>query len=187
MKPSTKNKLTDIFAISSIILLLISLGMIFYVSIYLPEQFENDYKKVLQQKYDRDYYKASLKVNENGTGEYFQDTKNIIIYTKNRYIWEVKETAIHEICHYVWFEFLNESTRQDWDLLSKNSVSHYGLNDSDKVNLLMNGSSVFVSEYAEKNELEDFAESCSAFWLEWNKLDFRKELFMKRYIKELIE
>ena len=166
----------------SIIFLLISL----YIVVFVSGQWEEEYKKELQQKYDRDYYKASLEVDENDTGEYFQDTKNIIIYTKNREIWDTKRTAIHEICHYIYFEFLNETIREEWNILHNNSVSHYGLNDTEQESLLTNGSSTHVSEYAEKNELEDFAESCSAFWLEWNKLDFRKETFMKKYVEELI-
>ena len=181
-KMSIKEKFIDLFFILGFSFLSISLFIIVFVS----GQWEEEYKNELQQKYDRDYYKASLEVDENNTGEYFQDTKNIIIYTKNREIWDIKRTAYHEIGHYIWFEKLNESQKEEWILLYNHSISNYGLNDSEKISLLMNGSSVFVSEYAEKNELEDFAESFSAWHLEWNKLDFRKELFMKKHITELI-
>ena len=173
---------THLFFIFGFVFLSISL----YIIIFVSGQWEEEYKKELQQKYDRDYYKASLEVDENNTGEYFQDTKNIIIYTKNREAWHIKRTAIHEICHFIFFEKLNETVREEWKILYDDSVSHYGLNDTEKIYLLMNGSSIFVSNYAEKNELEDFAESCSAFALGLNKLDFRKEIFMKRYIKNLI-
>ena len=122
----------------------------------------------------------------NRTGGYWQDTKNIVIYTKDREAWSVTRTAMHEICHYVYFEKINESQRDEWELLHNNSVSHHFLNDTEKINLLMNGSSTFVSEYAETNKLEDFAESCSAFVLGWNKLDSRKEIFMKVYIQMLM-
>lgn len=183
MKLSAKYKLINVFfGISIGLLIIISL----YIIVFVSGQWEEEYKKELQQKYDRDYYKASLKVDENDTGEYFQDTKNIIIYTKNREIGDVKRTAIHEICHYLYFEFLNDSQKEEWKLLHNNSVSANFLNDSDKLNLLTNGSSFFVSDYAEKHEVEDFAESCSAFVLWWNKLDFRKELFMKKYVEGLI-
>ena len=182
MKTKTLENISRLCLILSLILLSISA----YIIVFVSGQWEEEYKKELQKKYDRDYYKASLKVDENDTGEYFQDTKNIIIYTKNREVWSIKKTAIHEICHFIYFEKFNETQRGEWIVLHNNSVSDYGLNDSEKINLLTNGSSIFVSDYAEKNELEDFAESCSAFWLESNKLDFRKELFMKKYVTEYI-
>ena len=90
MKTKTLETISiHLFFILGFIFLSISLFIIVFVS----GQWEEDYKKELQEKYDRDYYKASLKVDENDTGEYFQDTKNIIIYTKNREFWSVKRIS----------------------------------------------------------------------------------------------
>ena len=181
MKLKTKQQLTKNFFALSLIM--------FFISIYTIKSLDNyeiEYKKEIQDKFNRDFTLALNENESNATGEYFFDTQNILIYTKNRYVWSVERTAYHEIGHYIYCVWLNESQRNEWELLYDNSISHYGLNDSEEVKLLMNGSSYFVSDYAEIDAEQDFAESYSAFRLKFNKLDFRKELFMEEYVRELI-
>jgi len=181
MQLKTKQQLTGIFFVLSLAFLFISIYIITSL-----DNYEIDYKKEIQDKFNRDFTLALEENESNTTGEYFFDTQNILIYTKNRYVWDVERTAYHEIGHYVFYNFLNDSQREEWELLYNNSVSHYDLNETEKVKLLMNGSSYFVSRYAKTDFSQDFAESYSAFRLKFNELDFRKELFMERYVRELI-
>jgi len=172
-----KETLTDIFFTISIILFI---SLIFSVS-----EFE-EYKKGMVEDFDKDYWKASSEVKESTTGEYFTDTKNIIIYTKDRYVWDVIQTAYHESGHYLWHEFLNESQRREYELIFDNSISDKFMGDTERFELMTNGSSYFISRYAEKNVREDFAESLTNRALKRNVLDKKREQFMKKYIDKLI-
>jgi len=139
--------------------------------------------ETMQDKFKRDYTIALSDSNSKLNGQYFLDTENILIYTKGNYIWYIEETFYHELGHLVFFRDFNESQRTEWEILYNNSVSFRFLNNSEKIELMSNGSSTFVSYYAETNPSQDFSESFSAFKLDWQKLDFKKEIFMRKYLK----
>src|SRR3990167_10319079 len=109
MSIKIKKKLASIYYIISIILII--------TSIYIINDAEKkvkNYEKHLQKIYDENYWEFSTKVDSNVTGQYDSNTKNIIIYTKNNYAWYIMEVAYHETAHYIWYEFLNDSLRNEY-------------------------------------------------------------------------
>lgn len=183
-----KTELANIFLALSIAVFFISIHH-FQQTIKNAEEYQKDLKEELKEKIDRDYflaYSGTKNVENNTMGQYFYDSENIIVYTKKRPLWDIEETWQHEKGHLIFLRDLNESQRAEWELLFNNSVDGSLLNENGKFELLANGSSYFVSEYAKTDYEQDFAESFSAWVLKWNKLDFKKELFMKKYVEELV-
>ena len=172
---------TDIFFAVSFTLFIALL-----ISVEKLNNYEEHYLEEIGDKFDRDWTIASENVEKDTMGSYFSDTQNIIIYSKNREVWDVIETAYHESMHYLWYNFLNESERSEWELLFNQSVSHRYLINSEQIKLMTNGSILFVSSYAETNAKEDFAESGMNWALKKNRLSREKEEFMEKYVKELI-
>ena len=125
------------------------------------------YETHLQEIYDESYWEFSTKVDSNVTGQYDLNTKNIIIYTKNNYAWYILEVTYHETAHYIWYEFLNDSLRNEYFNI-------------------FNESNWFVSKYAMENEKEDFAESFMNWALDKNRLDEKRLDFMEENVRELI-
>jgi len=73
-------------------------------------------------------------------GRYFIYNKNIAIYTKGMSPYQTMETAIHEIGHYVWYEYLSDNLREKYKIIYVNSDD-------------------FVTSYAKSDVEEDFAET----------------------------
>ena len=176
-----KSSLSDILFTILAILIIISWGILIDIINY-----EKEYKQEIQQKFNRDFSRALTEKQANISGEYIHDTENIILYTKKHQVSIIRRTAEHEIGHYIYYSVFNESQRNEWKNIYDNSVSDKYLSDEEKIELLSNGSSIFVSRYAETEPDEDFAESFSAFVLGWNKLDKEREAFMRRYVEKLI-
>ncbi len=173
--------ITDIFFIISFTLVIALI-----ISTSKLSGYEENYLEANGEVFDRDWTTASEKVNRDTMGQYFLDSQNIIIYTKGRFIREVRKTCEHESAHLIWYREFNESQRSEWELLFNNSVSDKYMNDSERVKLLFNESEKFVSRYAEKNVVEDFAESYEYWVFKLNKLSKEKEEFMEKYVEGLI-
>ena len=166
MKEKSKLTLINFFFIISIFILLFSI-YIFENAVKKVENYKENYKKEMGKKFDRDYLNFSKEVNSNDMGYFGEDTNNIIIFSKDYYIWNVREIAEHEIGHLIWYRDFNESQRNEY-------IKIY------------NQSTWFVSQYASTNVREDFAESYSYWVLERNRLNKEREDFMEMNVRRLI-
>lgn len=100
-------------------------------------------------------------------GQYFPEREMIIIYTDTQFPLELQSTANHEIAHVVWYQYLSEEEKQEYEEIVKNSK-------------------MFVNDYSKKNLEEDFAVHVS-YWTMNRMIDKQRQEFfehnLKRYLK----
>ena len=73
-------------------------------------------------------------------GYYHPNVQTIEVFGRGRDWQQVENTAQHEVAHYMWYEYLYEDERRLYEQI---------YNDTD----------VYVTEYAQENHKEDFAET----------------------------
>jgi len=109
-------------------------------------------------------YFIQLYYNYGVEGYYNRVTQDIKLFTKEKSFSQLDTNYLHERCHKIWHEYLNETQRLDYTLLFEEAYW-------------------FVSEYGETDPNEDFAESCRFYLVWWNEdginLDKTRETFFK--------
>lgn len=79
-------------------------------------------------------------VGENTSGYYLADSENILLFTKENHPNLILKNAIHEIGHYIWYEFMSIDERNEY-------VIAYSKTDE------------YSTKYSKKSHTEDFAEN----------------------------
>lgn len=102
----------------------------------------------------------------NTVGRYYDDKDLIIIYTNNHGIRDLQKTAIHELMHVVWYEYLTYDQLQEYhDIVAKTEF--------------------WITEYSKESVAEDFAEHAAHWALGWEIDPEREEFFNKTIRKKL--
>ncbi len=137
-------KIDEFYLPILMIFFVIIMSMIAYKDIELTnkviesQDFQN---KQIQTIYNRvDALSVKFNINESLGGIYFKDSKNIIIYTNEKSPKLKLEHSLHELGHYIWYQYTDDKFRYDYSLA-------YSRSD------------VYVSEYATTSHEEDFAEN----------------------------
>jgi|TARA_Y100000310_G_scaffold264194_1_gene274758 hypothetical protein len=163
-----KNKREKVLNIS-VIFTLIVLSYSLY-NLNQIEKYEEDYKQEVLNKYDQNYWKFINNFSTLRTGEYYNRTGNILIYTNNRSMENVVATCYHEIMHYYW----------NWNFLDGEAKEEYIQ--------IYNNATTYVSKHAKKNVFEDFAETYVCFKAKKCSSPISKErlIFMYKYMEDIV-
>lgn len=105
----------------------------------------------------------SYQDNSSNSGVYIPSEKVIMLFMDNWTIKQVQITANHEICHYIWINYLSFLDKAEYYKIYKNSRE-------------------FVTKYAKTEHEEDFAEHC-AFWSYNLNISLEREIFFNETIK----
>jgi len=90
------------------------------------------------------------------------------INTKDYYL---SRTIHHEIFHIINEQYLEEFKYDEWKTFNKKSFSYYNCSPCTKISLeLIKKTNGFLSEYSQRNEAEDMAETFSFLMLKNNNL-----------------
>ena len=115
-------------------------------------------------------YLIALNRTEGKGGSYYTGSQNIVLYTGSRSPYIVGLDAHHEIGHYIWYEFFNDTLRHDYLEIYNLANEH-------------------ISDYAETSVGEDFAETVSksiVISINYSKIPEDRQEFVKQYAEELI-
>jgi len=112
-------------------------------------------------------YLFSTNLSEGVSGRYFLNSQNIVLYTKSESPYLVGLNAHHEIGHYIWYKFLSDNLRTEYSDIFYNATE-------------------YISDYAETNEFEDFAETVSEsviISIDYSKIPEDRRDFVKKYVE----